>query len=622
MSDLEDRLKTWFAGEVSRAERDLASSKVRPARVRRRRPIPGLALAGLLVALVFVALAVRPSVAPDTGKGPVRSPTSGPVNSSVPVPSSARIAFGPDGIPTMLDGQKVLTPEEAAAHARSETTDRPFLVGGWYRSWATGFGCPLDSGTYTDSRILMRQDGCAFFSIDSRDRGGTDSAVALAAIEAGMALEVNAGGREWGPLVARVHIHDRRAVDCPERSRAECEAMAVIEAILWRPPNYANGIPREIAGESVVLVDKAYTPLTSPDGPQRMLVGGWYSNNPIPCPSQPGAAVSPLIPRCNGAQLSETLEPGGLTIGLVPDGRDIPRGRVVIRLHTGDPRASDCAEEDRHFCERAIVVDEVVWQSPPPSDRMAGRYPDGIPSESAGEAVFRPKDISSTPFPSGQRFLLGGWSPTLEWKPCPSAGGGLGTSCGGWSVSETPAGSGDPGTESIGLRAAQPIPSGPVVLRVRAGDPVPPDCLDDAICLYPSAAPLVEEVVWAGDDVTRTAPLDIADVLNAIRAEEDNIAGFTVEVDRPSGACDPGWPDIPWVSTAGTGVTNILVFPTIADREAVDQNFRSSGWTGATGCSVDFYGDPWHWVIVDNVMISTTDALADRTRMRLEAIVP
>lgn len=611
MNDLEERLRSWFANEVGRAERDLATSRAMPARGRRRRPIPGLALAGLLMALVAVAVAVRPNVAPDAGKGP----TSGPASSRGPVPSGATVVFGPDGIPTKIDGETVLTPAEAVIHARNATTDRPFLVGGWYRPWATGRGCRPDSGTWTDWRILVRQDGCAFLSIDSEQRGNADREGALAAIEAGTALEVSAGDREWGLLVARVHVHDTRAAECPERSRAECDGMAVIDEVVWRPSTYANGIPREINGERVLLMDEAYGPLTRPDGPQRMLVGGWYSDHPMPCPSQSGTPVSPLVPRCSGAQLSETLEPGGLTIAVVPDRTDIPRGRVVLRVHTGDPRASSCPEPDRPYCERAIVVDDVVWRKP--LAPLAGRFPDGIPMVIDGEPVLRAVDARNVA--DGQTdassFLVGGWYIGPQPVPCPAPidRHPLAWSCGPAMLGERPA------TGALALGPGPTISEGPVVVAVHVHDPSASGCLPEnrARC---EMTIVVDRVVWSGDEVTNTAPLRIQDVVMALRQD---IAGFTVEVGLPGWAtCDPGWPDVSWVSTSATGVTIVLVFPTIADREAVDQNFRSSGWTGIDGCSVDTYGDPWHWVAVDNVMVSTTDALAERTRMRLEAMAP
>jgi len=74
MSNLEDRLRSWFAAEVNRAEQDLATSQVRTARVHRRGPLPGLALVGLTVVVVAVAVALRPGSTPGYRKWPARQP--------------------------------------------------------------------------------------------------------------------------------------------------------------------------------------------------------------------------------------------------------------------------------------------------------------------------------------------------------------------------------------------------------------------------------------------------------------------------------------------------------------------------------------------------------------------
>jgi hypothetical protein len=463
MSDLEGRLKSWFAGEVSRAERELASSKVRTARVRRRRPIPGLALAGLLVALVVVALALRPIiVSPNSGKGPVRSPTGTPT-------SGTHTVFGADGLPTTIDGEPVLRVPEAQSRLAASSSTR-LLVGGWY------------------SLLMMR---CAF----AKD-----------------------------------------------------------------PP------------------------------------------------------TSPLLPYCNPSRLSADPEHVQAGLSVVPDSVPTSVGWVVLRVHTGDPRAFSCSASIRAQCEKAIVVDEVVWQNPLPADPMAGRYLDGIPGDIDGEAVIRPQDLAGTELIGDATFLLGGWHGQDRWFGC----GRLGEThpllddCSPEWIAEAPGGPGEI------LMLAREIPEGPVVIRVHTDDPRSATCpeLERIRC---AERLVVDELVWAGDAVTSAEPLRIDDVVMAMRQD---IASFTVEVDRPSRACDPGWPDIPWISTSGSGVTNILVFPTIADREAVDQNFRSSGWTRLDGCSVYTYGDPWHWVSVENVMVSTSEALAERTRARLEAIAP
>lgn len=457
MTDLEERLRSWFASEVGRAQLDLATSKALTVRVHRRRPIPGLALAGLLVALIAVAVAVRPN-APDTGKGPINGPTT--------MPASGGTVLGTDGMPTILDGEPVFRVADGQARLASAGSTR-LLIAGWY---------------------------------------------------------------------SVLHMRCRLGIDRPE---------------------------------------------------------------------------SPLLPTCSPARLSASREQVQAGLTIVPDGLPISVGRVVLRVHTGDARASSCSPPMRDRCEKAIVVDEVVWQDPDP---MNGRYADGIPGEVDGEAVIRPQDLAGTESVGDSTFLLGGWHGQSRWFGC----GRLGEThpllddCSPEWIADAPGGPGQI------LMLAREIPEGPIVIRVHTHDPRSATCPEHERIMCAERL-VLDELVWAGDSLTTTEPLRIDDVVIALRQD---LVSFTVEVDRPSRACDPGWPQVSWVAISGTGVTNILVFPSIAAREAVDQNFRSSGWTGINGCSVDVYGDPWHWVAVQNVMISTTDALADRTRMRLEAIAP
>lgn len=457
MSDIEDRLRSWFAHEVGRAERDLATSRVATTRVRDRRRVPVAAVAGLAVALVVVAVAVRPATSPEPGKGPNRSPASSPI-------SERGVMLGADGLPTSIDGEPILRVEDAARSLPSAT--EPLSVAGWYE--------------YSGQR-------CA------------------------------AGAKKPHPLIPACgfdHLLPARNAD-PD------------------------------AGLAV---------LPSRDGPA------------------PGA--------------------------------------VVLRLHMHDVRAATCLASRRPDCDRAIVVDEVLWQIPDP---MTGRYADGIPGDISGETVVRVGDLPAGDQGSGS-FLLGGWHGQDRWFGC----GRLGEThpllddCSPEWIADAPGGRGRI------LMQAREIQEGPLVIRVHTDDPRSATCPENERILCKERL-VVDELVWAGDAVTNTEPLAIDDVVMALRTE---ISGLTVEVAQPSRTCDPGWPDISWVSISATGITNVMVFPTIAAREAVDQNFRSSGWTGLDGCSVDAYGDPWHWVAVDNVMVSTTDALADRTRLRLEALAP
>jgi hypothetical protein len=453
MSDLEDRLRSWFASEIARAERDLPTTRVGSPRVRGRSRIP-VAVAGLAIAVLALVVGLRPTVAPDIWKGPLRSPAR------TPVLAGDNLL---DGIPTFLNGEPVL----AVVEARDRLFEEP------------------------------------------------------------------------GPL----------------------------------------------------------------------LVGGWYVPSNEGCAS---GAAHPLLRACGNGRLLPARGSSLVTgIELVVEPADLVRGKVVLRLHAADPRAATCPAEQRARCERAVVVDEIAWAN---ADPLAVRYGDGIPVELDGERVIRPRALADIQPDGDTRFLLGGWHGQSQWFGCGRLGEEhpLLDDCSPEWIAEAPGGPG-----AI-LMLARNIPDGPVVVRVHSNDPRSATCpaRERTVC---AERLVVDELVWAGDVVTNTEPLRIHEVVTALRQD---IPALTVKLDRPSRACDPGWPEVPWVSVRGTGITNVLVFPTTGDREAVDQNFRSSGWTGIDGCSVDVYGDPWHWVGVDNVMVSHTDANAERTRLRLEAISP
>ena len=456
MSDLEDRLGSWFASEVARAERELPTTRVGAPRVHGERRVRAFAVAGLAIAVVALAVGLWPVVAPDAGKGPLSSPARTPL-----LVGDTR--YGSDGVPTFLNGEPV------------------FEVG------------------------------------EVRDR------------------------------------------------------------------------------------------LSEGAGP--LLVSGWYMPSNEGCASEP---AHPLLRDCgNGRLLPNRGSSIAHSIELVVEPAGIVRGKVVLRLHAGDPRAETCPAEQRARCDRAVVVDEIAWASPDP---LAVRYADGIPVEIDGERVIRPRALADIQPGGDTRFLLGGWHGQDLWLGC----GRLGEThpllddCSPEWIAESPGGPG-----AI-LMLARDVPDGPVVVRVHTNDPRSATCSQRERTLCAGRI-VVDELVWAGDGLTNTEPLRIYNVVTALRQD---IPALTVKLDRPSRACDPGWPEIPWVSLAGTGITNVLVFPTTADREAIDQNFRSSGWTGIDGCSVDVYGDPWQWVVVDNVMVSHTDSNAERTRLRLEGIAP
>jgi len=344
MSDLEDRLKSWFAGEVERAERDLGTVRVTTARVRRRRPRPGLAVAGLLVALVLLAVGMRQNAAPDAGRGPDRSPaTTGPSSSSAattPAPDRNTV-FGLDGIPTVFEGNRVLTPGEAVTHAETATTDRPFLVGGWWLN--SGARCAFDT-----RRVHPLITIC-----------GDDSVRTGAAFESeGLAVISPDSPIYDGPIVVQLHTRDPRAATCPPGREERCRSAVVVDKVMWRPGvpviiyRAPDGLPTAVAGEGTYrAADLGAFRLE----PGAFLVAGWaVGGDAKACPvtpTGPSIVVPPV--RCASSLLADRRDGQGLLAPDVP----LPPGPVVLRVRLlPDEACLRCA-----FTPRQLAVEEIVW---------------------------------------------------------------------------------------------------------------------------------------------------------------------------------------------------------------------------------------------------------------------
>ncbi len=276
-------------------------------------------------------------------------------------------------------------------------------------------------------------------------------------------------------------------------------------------------------------------------------------------------------------------------------------------------------------------------QTPLPTARpevpvIVHRYADGIPAEIAGEAVHRASDRPGIRTPPGS-FLVGGWSSGRGHESCitppPSSHSAtpvchyVDTSV---TLSDSPMGA--PGADMGYVDVAR----GPVVVRVHNSPTA--DCPPGARCGVPLTVLGVEEVVWSGDDVTRTAPLRVDDVVESIRPR---VPDLSVEVPLGTdgtlnrGTCDPGFPAGTWLARGTPRIGYVLVFPTVAARQAVEGNFGASSFKG-NGC-VTMLDGVWftHWVTVANVMIDVRAsasgetaqerALAEQIRADLEAIL-
>jgi hypothetical protein len=243
-------------------------------------------------------------------------------------------------------------------------------------------------------------------------------------------------------------------------------------------------------------------------------------------------------------------------------------------------------------------------------------------------------------------FLLGAW--TADWTGVVMSCGlplhtppPFGPRCNTRWLTDGPANHGD---SPLFLYSWTPISAGPVVVRVHRHDDRAELCgaADREAC---EAMAVIEDVIWTSDQVTAAAPIGavsaVGRALSGERLQDVTLeAGLPPDPGVPAGAasepdiswpvvpCEPQAPALSW-TVLGGAVSHILVFPTTAAREAVDQSFLPTGWIGADGCQT--LADSMHsseWIAVENVMVSllvdvdgpTAEqaALAEAIRVALE----
>jgi len=309
-------------------------------------------------AAVRVAAGVR-----VTGGDTLPTPTA----SAVPSGSSAASAVYADGIPSVLEGQPVLRPAAALAHAAAATDATPFLLGGWERPPAP-MPCPT-----TTSESVMDLSGCdrpllaeaSGTEFDQRLGITGTTEVLLAALPDSLQL------RSYAPVVFVVHVYDARC----KPGDTGCLAAFVVDRLAW-----SDDIPAAIDGQPVLSISQGGTQATSASTSQPFLIGGWFAAFGLTCGGPPAnTPMSSLVPWCDGVFLTDlpyevivalhdtqaaTITPIHLDDA---SGGLIPRsGRVVYRVHVHDASAADCPTSLLARCQIAVVVDALGWQGLPP----------------------------------------------------------------------------------------------------------------------------------------------------------------------------------------------------------------------------------------------------------------
>lgn len=98
------------------------------------------------------------------------------------------------------------------------TDSTPFLIGGWVEFAQAD--CFIDPERPTSPLLAPCDDGFRLVDGDTTTR-----------LVVGLHVPGFSGN---GPVVLRVHVHDKRARKCAPEIRLECEQAVVVEAGVWR----------------------------------------------------------------------------------------------------------------------------------------------------------------------------------------------------------------------------------------------------------------------------------------------------------------------------------------------------------------------------------------------------
>lgn len=246
--------------------------------------------------------------------------------------------------------------------------------------------------------------------------------------------------------------------------------------------------------------------------------------------------------------------------------------------------------------DAAIPTEPVPTPDPqPPVDTYplvpGWRYVDGIPASDYGERVYRLPSLLAGEAEGW--VLVGGWYRGPECARLGHAG-----RCPTALLSDSPGAATFP-AESVELVGVLEVGSGARVLRARQ---VKDECRAAGECV-----PILEvaSVVWSGDAFTASGPIEPVHLMGALRF---GFPALRPEPLRDLPRCSLPWPPQTYRSTGG-GPRMTLIFPTVEDRLAVEDQLRA-GWPlpaadRVGGCldeqaQVDESGD---WTTFENVMV-------------------
>lgn len=178
------------------------------------------------VLAIVVAIGVLPLIL-ATGIGQAPSPygVDATPNSAVGATprSSGSVDATPrydDGIPRVWQGEAVLRGQAALSAAGQARDASSFLIAFW-----TGYEPPRSCGDRQVPSIAL--NSVCLDMLNVGDRAG------LVSTALGQALRVDSGALSPGPVIARVHTHDSRALACAQADVVRCNLIMIAESIVW-----------------------------------------------------------------------------------------------------------------------------------------------------------------------------------------------------------------------------------------------------------------------------------------------------------------------------------------------------------------------------------------------------
>ena len=420
---LEARLERHFVAQVHRAERDIGRgwlgrpvpAPTVPARGARLAPIGALVVGAVVLVGSVLGLQALPVQAPGSTPIPPGSSGLGEATASASPSVAPSGPTHPGGIPSILEGQTVVRPAEAAALLAARTDNTPLLVGGWFLTQA--LPCPYTPPRYVPPAPFLTCNGNALWSrpVDPTSvTMGPNSVYALA-------VTPDTAPIPQGAVVVQVHTNDPRAAACSTDLRSDCRAAVIVDRVLWPTATptdhdigsrFPDGIPSQIDGATVLRPADALARAQTATDDTPFLVGGWRGGYIVmSCMPQiqphVEATLNPLFDPCSGYVVRDGPGANRAAIKLPALG-NLPNapGPIVVRVHVHDGHADECG-----VCEQAFVLDAIVWTGDGETETTPLTIDDVVRRLARADP-----DLTVSPFSSGERTGCNpGWPPQ-SWR--------------------------------------------------------------------------------------------------------------------------------------------------------------------------------------------------------------